>query len=92
MDLQPGTTIVKNGHAVRLTHRSESGDGWIGTYISLTNGAMTGTDCLVEDESLPHYQPVPWEWTELEGSGLEHRYVWADGWRTLKHETRAAQV
>jgi hypothetical protein len=90
MNLQAGTTIVSDLCAVRLTKRNDDEGSWVGIYISLNPGsAGTGKDCLVLDEDLKHYRPVPWEWAPT-GDGQEERYRWSvPGYASLVREVRS---
>jgi hypothetical protein len=88
MDLQAGTTIVSDLCAVRLTKRNADEGSWIGIHISLIEGPLP-RDCVVLDEDLRHYRPVPWEWAPT-GDGHEERYRWSvPGYASLVRETRA---
>jgi hypothetical protein len=89
-EVQIGSTVTNGESAVRVTGRAKS-DGWIGIFISLGSGKLTGTECLVPIEELAVWQPVPWEWTALEGAGIEHRYVWSANCQVLEHEIRTAE-
>lgn len=81
-----GLTVVNDECAVRLTKRVET--GWVGVYISLSSGELTGHDCILLDEFVSEYRPVPWEWAPA-GDGLEERYRWSvPGYRSLERQTR----
>lgn len=84
IDVQVGSTITDGACAVRVTE--QAGDSWIGIYISFGSGDLTGVTVQVDDPRLWHH--VPFEWTELPGAKLEHRYVWSADWRRLEHEVR----
>jgi hypothetical protein len=87
--IQVGSTITNGECAVRVTECHEA--GWKGIFISLSSGRLTGTTCLVPIEELSIWQPVAWEWTALEGAGIEHRYVWIADGRALEHQVRTAE-
>lgn len=88
--LQVGSTLTNGNCAVRLTGPS-TGEvaGWLGIYISLGSGQMTGVPCLLEEADLNHWSHVPFEWTVLPEVALEHRYIWTPDCRALRHEIRA---
>jgi hypothetical protein len=86
IDVQVGSTITNGICAVRVTGR-ESGM-WTGLYISFGSGDMSGVPTAIPDGDLWPWRHVPFEWAELPGSQLEHRYVWSPDWRRLQHEIR----
>lgn len=88
--VQAGSTITNGNTVVRVTRRDE--DGWRGLYISLSQyrSQYTGASYLVSDYLLGSWKHVPFEWSPLSDSGLEHRYVWTAGCRWLRHELRKA--
>lgn len=88
-EIQDGSTITNGECAVRVTEPSHGYEpGWLGLYISLAGGSMTGTPCIIPEADLAHYRHVPFEWRELEAAGIEERYVWRQDCRALVHEIR----
>lgn len=97
-DVQPGSTITNGASAVRLTAQVPAEGrwgiaGWSGLNISLEpSGDGTGGLVFLPDYLVRQWRAVAWEWQPLGDSGIEHRYVWADDLRSLRHETRHALV
>jgi hypothetical protein len=91
--IQTGSTITNGYGAMRVTGRSEEPfePGWLGLYISLGSGELTGTQVIVPDRDLPIWRHVPFEWTRVAGTGLAERYVWSGDHRRLVRQVRQAQ-
>lgn len=89
--IQPGATLTNGSRVVRLTRRDE--DGWRGVFIALSSYRSQYTGCpdFIPDYLLETWGHVPFEWSPLPGSGLEHRYAWTDDCRWIRHEMRKAQ-
>jgi hypothetical protein len=85
-EVRVGSTITDGVSATRVTDRVQG--GWLGIYISFASGDFTGVGVKIEDEDLPSYRRVPFEWTPVQGSETQERYVWTSDQRALRHETR----
>lgn len=90
-EIQIGSTLTNGNTVVRVTHRREN--GWGGLYISLSQHRerYTGQPYLIHDYLVGSWDHIPFEWSPLPGSGLEHRYKWQRGCRWIRHELRKAE-
>lgn len=90
-EIQVGSTITNGNGAVRVTARSTGDPGWLGKYISLGGGSLTGVPCLVQESDLQFWRHVPFEWAPIPDARIEERYVWSADLRALEHEVRGVQ-
>lgn len=88
--IQTGSTMTNGASIIRLIGHAT--DEWAAVVIALEGtDHVTGEPCGIPDHMLrKHWRHVPFEWSPLGESGLEERYVWNTGWRSLRHETRTA--
>jgi hypothetical protein len=90
--IQVGSTLTNGNSAIRVIERG-TGEfpGWLGLFISLGNGTLTGAPVFLADKDMSTWDHVPFEWATLPEVLLEHRYVWTPDCRALRHETRATR-
>jgi hypothetical protein len=74
-DVQLQQLITNGIVAVYVIRRARQGGGYEGTTYRIRPYGPKGIEMFVPDASLPDWEPVPFEWTPVDGKPLEERYV-----------------